>query len=75
MSHPLSPKIYPSLKRRPRKSLFQIFAIPLALFVFGLFGLILALLETGWIDILAGLAISTSLVAIIWGRFIKKLIR
>ena len=75
MSHPLSPKIYPSLKRPPRKSLFQIFAIPLALFVFGLFGLILALLETGWIDILAGLAISTSLVAIIWGRLIKKLIR
>ncbi|WP_416878146.1 hypothetical protein [Litorimonas sp.] len=72
MSHPLSPKIYPSLKRRPRKTLVQIFVIPLALFVFGLFGLILALLETGWVDIVAGLALSTSLVTLLWARYLKR---
>lgn len=63
---------YLALKKRPRKSIPQIFAIPLSLFILGLFGLITALLETGWVDIVAGLSISTSLIAIIWGRFLKR---
>ena len=60
------------LKKKPRKTLRQIFLIPVALFALGLFGLILALVETGWVDGISTLAISTSLLAIIWARLFKK---
>jgi|GEM_PF-1883576 len=72
MTSPPLPKTALSLKKRPRKTISQIFRVPLILFGAGLFGLILALLETGWVDVVAGLAISTSLGAIIWGRFLKS---
>ena len=62
-----------TLPRKPRrKTLRQIFLIPTALFVFGLFGLIFALLENGWVDIVAVFALSTSLFAIIWSLCFKQ---
>lgn len=65
-SRPVGPVI-----RKPRKTLSQIFLIPTILFVLGLFGLILALLENGWVDSVATLALSTSLMALTWSLFFK----
>ncbi|ACT60329.1 hypothetical protein Hbal_2654 [Hirschia baltica ATCC 49814] len=55
----------PSALRRLR----GIFGIPFALFVLSFVGLISALMIDGWLDILASLAVGSSLAAILWARF------
>jgi fumarate reductase subunit C len=47
----------------------NVFAIPALLFVIVLTGLIVALLYDGWMDLLAALAVSSSLCAVLWARF------
>ena len=50
-------------------TLWNVFAIPALLFVIVLTGLIVALLFDGWMDLLAALAVSASLCAVLWARF------
>lgn len=49
-----------------KASLLRIFAVPAALFVVGLTGLIWALLVDGPQDVLAGLAVGSSLAVLGW---------
>lgn len=63
---------HPPIRKKSRKTLFQIFLIPTALFILGSFGLVVALLENGWVDIVAVLALCTSLLAIIWSWVFKR---
>jgi hypothetical protein len=51
---------------RERRSLSRIFAIPVALFVVSLFGLIASLLFHGWPDIVFAIAAGSAVFALIW---------
>tara|TARA_R110001606_G_scaffold225271_1_gene373350 strand:+ start:3859 stop:4035 length:177 start_codon:yes stop_codon:yes gene_type:complete len=55
-----------------KASLGRIFAVPAALFVIGLTGLVWALLVDGPQDILAGLAVASSLGVLIWAIVRKR---
>ena len=50
-------------------TLWNVFAIPALLFVIVLTGLIVALLLDRWMDLLAAIAVSSSLCAVLWARF------
>ncbi len=49
-----------------RRSLFTIFAVPLVLFVVGLFGLVWALLDEGSADTVAAAAAGVAIPVMLW---------
>lgn len=60
---------------RPRKhslSLTAIFAVPTAIFLLGVFGLVSALTGDGWRDWLSWLALGVPLVALVWAMRTRR---
>ena len=57
-----------SRARRPANGLWAIFAWPLAIFIIGLAGLVIALTGDGWRDGASWLALAAPAAAVFWAR-------
>ena len=54
-----------------RQSVYRVFAIPLSIFVLGIFGLISALLFDNLVDLLASLAVGMPVAIVFWMVFFR----
>lgn len=55
-----------------RQSLSAIFAVPLALCVLGMIGLVSALTGDGWRDLLSWAALAVPVLAVLWAMRVRR---
>lgn len=58
--------------KRPSQSLWQVFALPIAIAVLSTVGLIAALMGDGWHDVLSWIALAVPVLAVGWAMKARR---